>query len=353
MLLPYLGILLRDHRAGLTTLPWWAEAAGDVETRIQVARDFLATVPLDWMAAEMCPPRAWREAHRVLLEGGRAYLEDRRDGTRRELRPEPPGGSHSWVTAPSVRSRDDIERVLPPLSHEQMLADGRLDFARRAVAVFGEERFLFASIGAPFWLAYGCLGFEGLMTALVERPELLDPLLQRLIERCLETVRAYAAAGIDGVWVEDCYSSADLISPEQWRRFALPHVERLIAETESLGLRAIHYYCGDIRDRLHDLVAVRPSALSLEESKKGFRIDLAQVAEVVRGRCALLGNLDAVGIVERADADALARALEAQAAVGRRWPRFAFSLGSPVTALTPMSRVQEYVRLARRPVGKH
>jgi hypothetical protein len=216
-----------------------------------------------------------------------------------------------------VRNPEDVERLPPVSTAEELLAGGYLDEARRAVQAFGGERFVIASAAAPFWLANGYLTFEGLMTAVIENAEVLRLLLERLAREQVEGVRAAAAAGVDGIWVEDCYSSADLISPEHFRRFALPYVERVIAEAERLGLRAVYYFCGDVSDRLEDLIATHPTALSLEESKKGFRIELGEVAEVVRGRCALLGNLDAIHLLERGDREMLQGAMAAQAAASR------------------------------------
>ncbi|MBI3947065.1 MAG: hypothetical protein HY321_14160 [Armatimonadetes bacterium] len=347
VVLPYLGIFLRDHRAQITSVPWWAERAGDIETRVQVARHFLEAVPIDWKEAGMSQPRAWRARHRVVREDGRVYLEESGSGRREELHPDPPGGKQAFPREVQVRTPDDIERLLPVTPASQMADEGALDHPRRALAAFGFECFVFATVNAPFWLAHNYLTFQGLMLATVEQQELLTRLLERLTERELEKVRALAMAGAHGVWIEDCYSGADLISPAQFRRFALPYVARVIAEIEGLGMRAVYYFCGDVTGRLEDLVSARPSALSLEESKKGFRIELAEVAEVVRGRCALLGNLDAIHLLERGGDEALRQAVAAQAEVGRRWPRFAFSLGSPVTALTPVSRVCRFIDLAR------
>lgn len=347
VLLPYLGIFLRDHWEEITAVPWWAARDGNVETRLQVARDLLQATPIDWIAAEMSPSRAWRQRHRVVHEGENVYLEDTYSGTRRALHREPPGGTPSLVREVLVHTPEDIERLLPVVPADQMIESGMLDYPRKAVEVFGAERYVFASVGAPFWSAHSYLTFQGLMLATVEQQELLTLLLERLTEQRLEIVRAFAAAGIHGVWVEDCYSSADLISPTQFRRFALPYVERVIAEIRALGMHAIYYFCGDVSDRLEDLIAVRPSALSLEESKKGFSIRLDEVAERVRGRCALLGNLDALHLLERGSEEDLREAIVAQAQVGRRWSRFAFSLGSPVTARTPVERVRRYVSVAR------
>ncbi|MDH7570749.1 MAG: uroporphyrinogen decarboxylase family protein [Armatimonadota bacterium] len=347
VLLPYLGIFVRDHREAISPIPWWRDAAADVSTAVRVARHLLRRVPIDWMEAEPGPPRAWRQRHRAVWIRGRPFLEDVESGQRRLISREPPGGTCSLPRRPLIRGYEDLDRLLPPSSGAPSLSDGTYDRTRALVSALGRNYFLFASIGAPFWSAYGYLSFEGVLRGVVEQAELLHALLERITERALEAVRAYAAAGVDGVWVEECLTSADILSPMHFRRFALPYTARLIEEIERSGMRAVYYFCGDGTDRLEDLIATGATALAFEESKKGFRVELEEVAEAVRGRCALLGNLDAVNVLERGDGGALRAALARQAAVGRRWRRFAFSLGSPVTALTPVSRVAEYVWRAR------
>ena len=90
-------------------------------------------------------------------------------------------------------------------------------------------------------------------------------------------------------------------------------------------------------------------ALALEESKKGFVIDIADVVERVNGRMTVLGNLDSVGILEQAGDEALRAEIARQIAAGRRnGSRLIMSLGSPVTPDTPASRVRRYCDLTRQ-----
>jgi uroporphyrinogen-III decarboxylase len=216
---------------------------------------------------------------------------------------------------------------------------------------FGGELFISGSIGAPFWGLYQFFGFYEMMTSLIQRPALAERLLERLTLHHLELLRAYAAVGFDGVWVEDCYSSADLISLAHFRRFAAPYVHQLIAEINRLGMKSIYYFCGDVSDRLEDLVRMGPHALSLEESKKGFVIDIAAVDKVVADRTCLLGNFDAITLLEKGSYAEIAAEVERQLTVGRRRGRFVTSLGSPVTPRTPTAKVREWVEMARERSG--
>jgi uroporphyrinogen-III decarboxylase len=113
-------------------------------------------------------------------------------------------------------------------------------------------------------------------------------------------------------------------------------------------MAAVYYYCGDPSDRWDRILALDADALALEEGKKGFSIDIEDVVDRVGGRMCVLGNLDAIGLLEHgSDAD-LAREIGRQVRAGRRnGSRFIMSTGSPVTPGTRPDRVRRYLETAR------
>jgi uroporphyrinogen-III decarboxylase len=114
------------------------------------------------------------------------------------------------------------------------------------------------------------------------------------------------------------------------------------------GMKSMYYYCGDPASRWDLILSIGADAIALEESKKNFTIDIDVVVDRVGGRCAVLGNLDAVGILQDADEAGLRREIHRQIAAGRRnGGRFIMSLGSPVTPGTQAERVRRYCELVR------
>ena len=84
-------------------------------------------------------------------------------------------------------------------------------------------------------------------------------------------------------------------------------------------------------------------ALSLEEGKKDFEINIEDVVEIVDGRCTVLGNLDSIGILQNGTGQELRAEIHRQIAAGRKNNRrFIMSIGSPVTPETPAERVRLY-----------
>jgi uroporphyrinogen-III decarboxylase len=141
----------------------------------------------------------------------------------------------------------------------------------------------------------------------------------------------------------------DMISPAHYARFSLPYLQEITAFIRSLGLHSIHYFCGDPRQKWALLLESGADGLALEESKKGFQIDIEDVVDRVAGRMVVFGNLDAIGVLEGGDDAALRAEIARQIAAGRQnGGRFVMSIGSPVTPGTPVSRVRQYCDLAHR-----
>ncbi|MFQ6039836.1 MAG: uroporphyrinogen decarboxylase family protein [Candidatus Poribacteria bacterium] len=347
VVIPYLGIFLRDHWEEVTEVPWWAVRTGDIEANLQVAKDMQEKLAIDWIPADGGYSREWREKHEVKVRGKQPFIVDRETGQEWAIHREPPGGTQTPVTTSRVHSIEDIDRMADIHPTEDRIKDGSLDYAAAVVRKFGDEYFIFASIGAPFWGLQGYFGFYEMMTNLIERPEWVKRLTERITVASLETLKAYAQIGIDGVWVEDCYSSADLISLAHFRRFAAPYVKRQIELINELGMKSIYYFCGGVSDRLEDLVQMNPTCISLEESKKNFVIEIDEVDKIIAGRACLFGNVDAIGVLQNGSREIMATEIERQIEVARRSGRFVMSLGSPVTPLTPTAKVREFVDLTR------
>ena len=180
-----------------------------------------------------------------------------------------------------------------------------------------------------------------LMERMIETPELVALACDRLLEHAIHSVKRSAAAGAGLIWIEDCMS--DMISPNQCRDFSLKYVRPLAEAIREAGMLSVHYYCGRPGDRWDFLLDTGADALALEEGKKGFEVDMPRVAELVDGRMALLGNIDAISVMQDGSRKSLEAEIARQCAAGKRNARrFVMSIGSPVTPGTPLSRVREY-----------
>jgi uroporphyrinogen-III decarboxylase len=159
----------------------------------------------------------------------------------------------------------------------------------------------------------------------------------------LEEIDLYSQTGVMGLWLEDCMT--DMISNQHFDLFNARYIRKITEYAQLRNLSIFHYFCGDPKGKWEYLLDTGADALSLEESKKAFTINIEDVVERVNGHMTILGNLDAIKVLEHANDEELITELRRQIAAGHRNNhRFIMSLGSPVTPDTPVERVRNYVR---------
>jgi hypothetical protein len=341
----YEGIYIRDHWGELTERPWWWTESPDIEQQLAWRRDAITRTGQDWFYLPTTFPRQRRQGMRIEERGTGMYLVDPDGRPRRLEEPQVAGwnalGRNESIhpTHPALNIEEIDAQV--PLPEPQDHGDGRGDLAAAMLAGFGSDLFPLVHVASPLWLTYNIWGFEGMMHMIAGQPDLVRYACERYLARSLEQVRAAAALGAAGIWIEECLT--DMIGPEAFQALNLPYVTRLVDEIRANGMKSIYYYCGNPSGKWDMLFATGCDALSLEESKKGFEIDISEAAERSQGRCALLGNLDAIELLPNGSEDEIRREILRQIEAGRRnGGRFIMSLGSPVTPGTPVERVRWY-----------
>ncbi len=344
----YPELFLRDCWERITRVPWWGMHSPDIEMGLQVQRDLLAVTGEDRFRLWMSPTRAERERYRIEgVDATRARRIDTQTGEVEELLRPPMGG----FVAPHYRgitqdrpftSREEIDATfpLPPEeTRESLEADGRLDKPRRMMEEFGRERMPWTQLPSPWDPLYYSWGFEGLMIASVDRPDLVEYACRRVVQCNRRRLSAWKAAGVELIWIQDCQS--DHISPEQYRRLVLPSLQEMTADLRAAGMASIHYYTGNPNDRLEILLAGGADALSLEATRKHFTIDIEDIARRVGGRAALLGNLDELALLERGPTEAIRAEVKRQLDAGRiNDGRFLMGIAGPITPGTPLEHVR-------------
>jgi hypothetical protein len=313
-------------------------------------RDLVGRSGEDWFDLPVFYSKEERERLFIEERDGRAFLCDRRTGARREIEePQVGGWSRSRQVASFHPGRlaqtpDEIDEAipLPPEFDEAAFKASHADgLASRMLAEFGRRLYPMNHVTSSLWQCYGLWGFEGMMTMIALRCDLVKHACERFLARQLGRVRQAAAVGAAGIWIEDCMT--DMVSPGAFATLNVPYLRRIVEEVRARGMKSIYYYCGNPADRWDQIFDVGADALSLEESKKGFTIDIDEVVDRVGGRCVVLGNLDAINLLPHATEEELRWEIGRQLAAGRRnRSRFIMSIGSPVTPGTSAEHVRRY-----------
>lgn len=346
---PYESILIRDHWRQLTDCPWWYSQSPDLEQHMAWRRDVMSRTGLDWTELPSCPPRDEREQFAIEERADGVFVVSRRTGQQRRLE-EPRISGWADSAEPQSIHREhpadtfaEVDRLVPlpqPLDPKTYVSSGRADLAARILNDLGGV-FPICHVSSPLWLCYGLWGFEGMMTMIASRPDLVEYACRRYLQWSIAGVHEAAVLGAAGVWIEECMT--DMIGPDAFASLCAPFVRELVEAIREVGMKSIYYFCGNPAGKLDILLSTAADAISLEESKKGFSVDIEDVVDRVRGRCVVLGNLDAMRLLPHASEDELRAEISRQLRAGRKnGSRFIMSLGSPVTPETSVERVRLY-----------
>lgn len=348
--IPYDELYVRDRWDDLTSCPWWYLYEPSPDHQMQWRFDIFNKLGQDWFRIPTFYSNDDQANIRFVSKESGVFRSDLRDGSESRIERPTIGGWSANGQVESVRPEqpldtpEDIDRLLsefPRMQCQQVQWNGKDSLVQLMLHSFGQQQYPIFYLSSPLWLCYGLWGFEDLMTNIITRPELVDYACRQLLHYCVDTVHKAASLGAEAIWIEECLT--DQISPEAFRHFNVPFMSQLVDEIRSAGMKSIYYFCGNPAGKWDHILSVGADALALEESKKGFIIDIEDVVDIVRGRCTVLGNIDSVGIIQDGTEDELRSEIKRQLAVGRRNNnRFIMSLGSPITPLTPMDRVRLY-----------
>lgn len=295
----------------------------------------------DWIEVHRGASRAWAERTQIVAEGKVLYYEDRSSGVRLPMHKAPmPRGdrklvaqstSHTdlWDISQQLRNEADVDARLPILGADELLARGDFDLPRLVVSEVGDDFFVSTILDTPFSDAYDLLGFQGLMVIQYDQPPLFHHLLQRKLAQTQEVMGAWAGVGVHGVYVEEVFTGADMISARSYDEFVFAYNQPYFEQMRALGLLPIHYVCGDVIPRLDRMVELDLAAVAVEESKKNFAIEIEQVVDRVGGRVAALGNVDTIRFGLHGTMEEMAAEVRRQAEIGSRAKGFLVSTGSP------------------------
>jgi uroporphyrinogen-III decarboxylase len=253
-----------------------------------------------------------------------------------------------WDESAGLRTEADVDALTPIRTAEELEAAGVFDVTRILAREAGDRMPISFIAPTPFWSTYSLLGFQGMMMAMRERPRLFGYLMERRHHQRLEILKGFGRAGADVVWIEECLSSADLISPADYERFAFATARAFVADVNRLGLTTVFYYCGDVVPRLPWLRQLSMAALAVEESKKGFTVDIADVIAGVDGACAVFGNVNAIGVIHEGTPEVIKAEVCRQIRAGQKAKGFVLCQGSPFTLDTPPAKIDWFVRSAHQ-----
>jgi len=191
------------------------------------------------------------------------------------VQPSPVTGRHLYTQPEQIEIPADFLERRP--------ARTVLEALRLLRGRYGGEVALVGKVFGPWTLAYHLFGLEDTLILVLDDPEKLQRILERLAEITVRFGCAQIAAGADCLTLAD-HLTGDLCRAETYRVFLLPVHQRLARQ---LPAPVMLHICGYTLDRMPDIAASGFAGFHFD-SKNEARPAVAAVG----GRIRLIGNVN-------------------------------------------------------------
>jgi uroporphyrinogen decarboxylase len=190
---------------------------------------------------------------------------------------------------PMIASLDEVEMLSVPDPETTFPMHEILRATRILAKEVGDHAWIVARADqGPFDLASQLFGMENLMIAIAMGEE--DG-VNALLDYCRRVVTRYAYALLDAggrsTSIGESVSGPSLISPADYRRYAMPQQRQLASDLRARGGILANHICGDTIPIFEDYVSTGAQILEVDHVT-----DKRRAKEVARGRTCLLGTLD-------------------------------------------------------------
>jgi len=258
-----------------------------------------------------------------------------------------------WDRADSTAIRNaaarPVHRLQPipepsPGQARAVAASQRYDLARAIAKRYPGGAPFYTNGTSPYNTLEGTFGFQPMMYALAEQPDLVHHILENRMPRPSARLLAERQLGIGIMFIEECMASADIISPKMYLEFAHRYDRQAIELYESMGFRTVLYFSGNLMPLLPYLNELPFTAIIFEEDRKNYGIDLAQIRRALPEKV-LFGNVDAAWLERATDQEVLDEAKRQIEIAGPE--KFILSVGSPFTPGTSLDRVRLFCESTR------
>ena len=289
---------------------------------------------------------------RIVSKGDEMWVAEAVTHTRRgdlTVRTEYPRARSPWVVKPLVTDPEgDVDALLATLTDPWGKDPSH---PRQARAAMGDRGVL--SVGIPVPLAWWLYSRRDLSVSVLDfydRLPLVERAMAAFAEWALEYLKAICTQiQSDLVTFSGSVSSMSVVSPDLYRRYALPFLCEAIEILHRYGVLARVHMCGRSCAALDMLVEAGADVLEPLESDPGGDVTLRDVKEQYGDRICLKGNVNTFETLARGTPEQVYAAARQCIADAGEGGGFILSTGDQVPVDTPEENFRALIRAAHDP----
>ena len=194
------------------------------------------------------------------------------------------------ATEPAIKSLDEVDQLVVPDPYTHPLLRQMLLATRVVVNEIGREAFIIGrGDQGPFSLACEIRGMSQFMLDLALGEQ--EDKIHQLLDYCREVSYRYCLAQIEqgahATSIGDSPSGPDLLSPRFYRKYAWPHVKRLVDDLHAKDVILSYHICGNATPIVQDMVNSGANVLELDQ-----KADMSVSKSTAQGKTTILGPVD-------------------------------------------------------------
>lgn len=244
----------------------------------------------------------------------------------------------------SLSRLEDAKRLAPVDIGDYRYVQHWLEAVRILKDHFGDEICIRGNCDqAPFSLASMMRTPELWMMDLLTDEDNAFILLEYCTDVTCQFIRLMAQTGCHMLSNGDSPAGPELISPQMYRRFALPYERRVVDEAHKLGLPYALHICGKTDAILGDMLETGADCLELD-----YKTDVGKVFSLLKDRACLIGNIDPSDVLAHGTTADVVRETKRILDTYSSSPRLILNAGCAIPAETPRENLKALIATARR-----
>jgi len=201
------------------------------------------------------------------------------------------------VESRPIKTRDDLERARAALDQAEGRWPGYIEAHRLVARAVGQTVSVAVNVEGPVTKAGLLRGLDALAIDMIRQPDFARDLIDFATELILHRLEALLATGAQFVFIAGGSDSLNTIRPDDFLRYTIPNVRRIVAEADRLGARTVLHPHGPFTDaRFHHLVD-EAIATGICGFQFGENNDLSLAKERWGDRICVLGGPDVAEVL--------------------------------------------------------
>jgi len=205
----------------------------------------------------------------------------------------------------------------------------------------GDKISVHSEIFSPWSQFLEMLNYENALMAIMDDPEKVKAILERLTEGAITLAKLQALEKVDAILISSAFAGAGLISREHYMEFVLPYEKKIISEVKKeCDIPIYTHTCGSIGDRLDLMLETSTDGIDTLDPPPLGTVELEEAKKILTGKAFIKGNIDPVFTLLLGSTDQIKKDVKWRINVGKEKGGYILSSACSVAPKTPPQNIE-------------